>query len=178
KSRFGGNDQSKKRQKSILKQEFEGFSISNSEGLHKGYDRFQHLLSQLEIHGAAVSTEDANQKFLRSLPSSWSQVALVMRTRPEVDDLSIDDLYNNLKVFEHDIKDATSSTSAAQNVAFISSHRTSSTSDVSTAYDSSGVSTAYSTFYSSKHNSRNEGATGYTNELLYSFIASQPDAPE
>ncbi|GJZ34464.1 putative ribonuclease H-like domain-containing protein [Tanacetum coccineum] len=52
KSRFGGNDESKKMQKYILKQQFEGFSVSNSEGLHKGYDRFQSLLSQLEIHGA------------------------------------------------------------------------------------------------------------------------------
>ncbi|GKA73740.1 hypothetical protein Tco_0780042 [Tanacetum coccineum] len=60
KSRFGSNDESKKMQKYILKQQFEGFSVSNSEGLHKGYDRFQSLLSQLEIHGAAVSTEDAN----------------------------------------------------------------------------------------------------------------------
>nr|GEZ78230.1 hypothetical protein [Tanacetum cinerariifolium] len=34
-------------------------------GLHKGYDMFQTLLSQLEIHGASVSHEDANQKFLR-----------------------------------------------------------------------------------------------------------------
>ncbi|GKE94573.1 hypothetical protein Tco_1579428 [Tanacetum coccineum] len=41
------------------------FSVSNSEGLHKGYDKFQSLLSQPEIHGAGVSTEDANQKFLR-----------------------------------------------------------------------------------------------------------------
>ncbi|GJW00218.1 hypothetical protein Tco_1555469 [Tanacetum coccineum] len=73
KSRFGGNDESKKMQKYILKQQFEGFSVSNSEGLHKGYDRFQSLLSQLEIHGASVSTEDANHKFLLSLPSSWSQ---------------------------------------------------------------------------------------------------------
>ncbi|GJX88924.1 hypothetical protein Tco_0340938 [Tanacetum coccineum] len=40
------------------------FSISNSEGLHKDYDRFQSLLSQLEIHGAGVSTENVNQKFL------------------------------------------------------------------------------------------------------------------
>ncbi|GJV64617.1 putative ribonuclease H-like domain-containing protein [Tanacetum coccineum] len=39
KSRFGGNDESKKMQKYILKQQFEGFSVSNSEGLHKGYDR-------------------------------------------------------------------------------------------------------------------------------------------
>ncbi|GJX79563.1 hypothetical protein Tco_0327712 [Tanacetum coccineum] len=62
KSRFGGNDESKKMQKYILKQQFEGLSVSNSEGLHKGYDRFQSLLSQLEIHGAGVSTEDANHK--------------------------------------------------------------------------------------------------------------------
>ncbi|GKC66098.1 hypothetical protein Tco_1098696 [Tanacetum coccineum] len=69
KSRFGGNDESKKMQKYILKQQFEGFFVSNSEGLHKGYDRFQSLLSQLEIHGAGVSTEDANQKFLRVFES-------------------------------------------------------------------------------------------------------------
>ncbi|GJV25822.1 putative ribonuclease H-like domain-containing protein [Tanacetum coccineum] len=63
KSRFGGNDESKKMQKYILKQQFEGFTVSNSDGIHKGYERFQSLLSQLEIHGAGVSTEDANQKF-------------------------------------------------------------------------------------------------------------------
>ncbi|GJY24038.1 hypothetical protein Tco_0397696 [Tanacetum coccineum] len=65
KSRFGGNDESKKMHKYILKQQFESFSVSNLDGLHKGYDRFQSLLSQLEIHGAGVFTEDANQKFLR-----------------------------------------------------------------------------------------------------------------
>nr|GEV02312.1 ribonuclease H-like domain, reverse transcriptase, RNA-dependent DNA polymerase [Tanacetum cinerariifolium] len=57
-------------------------------GLHKGYDRFQTLLSQLETHGAGVLHEDANQKFLRSLPSSWSQVALIMRTKPCTNDVS------------------------------------------------------------------------------------------
>ncbi|GJW14327.1 putative ribonuclease H-like domain-containing protein, partial [Tanacetum coccineum] len=76
KSRFGGNDESNK--------------------MHK----FQSLLSQLEIHGAGVSTKDANQKFLRFLPSAWSRVALVMRTKPGVDNLSFDDLYNNLMVFD------------------------------------------------------------------------------
>ncbi|GKB00444.1 hypothetical protein Tco_0828437 [Tanacetum coccineum] len=141
KSRFCGNNESKKMQKYILKQQFKGFSVSNSEGLHKGYDRFQSLLSQLEIHGAGVSTEDANQKFLRSLPSSWSQVSLVMRTKPRVDNLSFDDIYNNLRVFESDVKGSTRSSSSAQNVAFISSESTSSTNDVSTAYD---VSTSFS----------------------------------
>ncbi|GJV72345.1 hypothetical protein Tco_1492340 [Tanacetum coccineum] len=78
KSRFGVNDESKKMQKYILKQQFESFFVSNSEGLHKGYDRFQSLLSQLEIHGAGVSTEDANQKFLRSLPASWFKDSLYL----------------------------------------------------------------------------------------------------
>ncbi|GJU21606.1 hypothetical protein Tco_1154948 [Tanacetum coccineum] len=40
KSKFGRNNESKKMQKYILKKQFEGFSVSNSEGLHKGYDRF------------------------------------------------------------------------------------------------------------------------------------------
>ncbi|GKB94414.1 ribonuclease H-like domain-containing protein [Tanacetum coccineum] len=146
KSRFGGNDESKKMQKYILKQQFEGFSVSNTEGLHKGYDRFQSLLSQLEIHGAGVSTEDANKKFLRSLPSAWSQVALIMRTKPGVDSLSFDDLYNNLRVFESDIKGSTaSSSSSPQNVAFVSEN-TNSTNEVSTAYcvpNLSGQNTKY-----------------------------------
>ncbi|GKB48889.1 putative reverse transcriptase domain-containing protein [Tanacetum coccineum] len=95
-TRFGGNANSKKMQKAVFKQQFEAFTISSSEGLEKGYDRFQQLLSQLEAHGAEVSTEDANYKFLRSLPPAWSNLAMTMRTKPDVDTLSIDDLYNNL----------------------------------------------------------------------------------
>ncbi|GJW92360.1 hypothetical protein Tco_0169913 [Tanacetum coccineum] len=87
-------------QKAVFKQQFEAFKISNSEGLEKGYDRFQQLLSQLEAHGAEVSTEDANHKFLRSLPPAWSNLAMTMRTNPKIDTLSIDDLYNNLRVFD------------------------------------------------------------------------------
>ncbi|GJY74533.1 hypothetical protein Tco_0478964 [Tanacetum coccineum] len=66
-TRFGGNANSKKMQKAVFKQQFEAFTISSSEGLEKGYDRFQQLLSQLEAHGAEVSTEDANYKFLRNV---------------------------------------------------------------------------------------------------------------
>ncbi|GJU92321.1 hypothetical protein Tco_1304744 [Tanacetum coccineum] len=60
KSRFGGNVESKKMQKTVLKQQFENFSVSDTEGLDKAYDRFQKLISLLEVHGAAVSNEDAN----------------------------------------------------------------------------------------------------------------------
>nr|GEV41861.1 xylulose kinase-1 [Tanacetum cinerariifolium] len=38
KSRFGGNDESKKMQKYLLKQQFKGFYVSTLEGRHKGYN--------------------------------------------------------------------------------------------------------------------------------------------
>ncbi|GJT09464.1 ribonuclease H-like domain-containing protein [Tanacetum coccineum] len=79
KSRFGGNDESKKMQKYILKQQFEGFSVSNSEGLHKGYDRFQSLLSQLEIHGTGVShPAKAETRGVTSWISSQHMVAMIL----------------------------------------------------------------------------------------------------
>ncbi|GJU23237.1 hypothetical protein Tco_1156579 [Tanacetum coccineum] len=84
--------------KTVLKQQFEIFYVSDTKGLDKAYDRFQKLINLLEVHGAAVSNEDANQKFLRALPSSWNNVALIMRNKTSIDDLDIDDLYNNLKV--------------------------------------------------------------------------------
>nr|GEX76147.1 ribonuclease H-like domain-containing protein [Tanacetum cinerariifolium] len=166
KSRFGGNDESKKMQKYILKQQLKRFSVSNSEGLHKGYDRFQSLLSQLEIHSAGVSTKDANQKFLRSLPASWSQVSLIMRTKPGVDTLSFDDLYNNLRVFESDVKGFTASSSSTQNVAFVSSESTSSTNEANTAY---GVST------SSSHNLQRKGSSSYSDELIQGISLESAD---
>ncbi|GJU47640.1 hypothetical protein Tco_1204906 [Tanacetum coccineum] len=138
KSRFSGNVESKKMQKNVLKQQFENFSVSNTEGLDKAYDRFQKLISLLEVHGAAVSNEDAIQKFLRALPSSWNNVALIMRNKDGIYDLDIDDLYNNLKVFEADIKGCSRSSLNSQNVAFLSTEDTSSSNEVNTA---NGVST-------------------------------------
>nr|GEY34453.1 hypothetical protein [Tanacetum cinerariifolium] len=95
-------------------------------------EMFQSLLSQLEIHGAGVSTEDANQKFLR--------------------------------VFESDVKGSTASSSSTLNVVFVSSDNTSSTNEVSTAY---------SVFTSSVHNSQREGSSSYINELMDSFFSNQ-----
>ncbi|GKD99641.1 ribonuclease H-like domain-containing protein [Tanacetum coccineum] len=91
-----------------------------------------------------------------------------MRTKPGVNSLSFDDLYNNLRVFESDVKGSTGSSSNVENVAFVSSS-TSSTNDVSTTY---GVST------SSCHNSQKEGSSSYTDELMYSFFANQSCGPQ
>ncbi|GJT00224.1 putative ribonuclease H-like domain-containing protein [Tanacetum coccineum] len=84
------NVKSKKMQKTVLKQQFKNFSVSDTEALDKAYDRFQKLISQLEVHGVAVSNKDANQKFLRALPSSWNNIALIMRNNRNVAFLSAD----------------------------------------------------------------------------------------
>ncbi|GJY86718.1 putative ribonuclease H-like domain-containing protein [Tanacetum coccineum] len=136
KTRFGGNKESKKMQKTILKQQYENFTTSRSEGLDKTYDRFQKLISQLEIHGEVISQEDANLKLLRSLPLAWNNIALIMRKKADLDGLSMDDLYNNLKVYEAEIKSQSSSSSNSQNVAFVSVDDTSRTNEaVNTAHD-------------------------------------------
>ncbi|GJV52042.1 retrovirus-related pol polyprotein from transposon TNT 1-94 [Tanacetum coccineum] len=142
KSRFGGNEESKKMQKNVLKYQFENFSTASNKSLYKAYDRFQKLISQLEVHGAPISKEDINQKFLRSLPPSWNQIALIMRNKPDIDDIDIDDLYNNLRVYEDEMKRSLSSTSTSQNLASLSSKKTSSTNEVSTASGDFRVSTA------------------------------------
>ncbi|GJZ52577.1 ribonuclease H-like domain-containing protein [Tanacetum coccineum] len=98
--------------------------------------------SQLEVHGAPISKEDINQKFLRSLPPSWNQIALIIRNKPDIDEIDIDDLYNNLRVYEDEMKMYLSSTSTSQNLAFLFFENTSSTNEVSTASGHFGVSTA------------------------------------
>ncbi|GKF79334.1 hypothetical protein Tco_0234902 [Tanacetum coccineum] len=87
-------------QRNVLKHQFENFTTTPNESLDKAYDRFQKLKSQLEVHAAPVSKEDNNQKFLRSLPPSWSQIDLIMRIEPDIDQTDIDNLYNNLRVYE------------------------------------------------------------------------------
>ncbi|GJU31686.1 putative ribonuclease H-like domain-containing protein [Tanacetum coccineum] len=131
KARFGGNEASKKMQKNLLKQQFETFTIGSREELDSAYERFQHILSMLELHDATVSIEDANLKFLRSLPSVWHVVATMIRGQPGLDELDFDDLYNNLKVYEHELKGVSNSNS--QNIAFLSTEVKGSTLKQSTA---------------------------------------------
>ncbi|GJW37060.1 hypothetical protein Tco_0059980 [Tanacetum coccineum] len=64
------------------------------------------------------TTINHNKTLTLSLPISWSQVSLIMTTKPGVDSLSFDDLYNNLRVFEPDVKGNTRSSSSAQNATF------------------------------------------------------------
>nr|GEY51915.1 hypothetical protein [Tanacetum cinerariifolium] len=62
--------------------------------------RLQKLISQLEILGESLSQEDINLKFLRSLPTEWRTHNLIWRNKTDLEDQSLDDLFNSLKIYE------------------------------------------------------------------------------
>nr|GFB43500.1 hypothetical protein [Tanacetum cinerariifolium] len=114
----------------------------NSEGLDQIHDRLQKLVSQLEIHGVSLSQEDVNLKFLRSLPSEWKTHTLIWRNKTDLDDKSLDVLFNSLKIYESEVKNSSSLGTESHNLAFVSSTLTDSTNDsVSDAVNVSAVGT-------------------------------------
>ncbi|GJX49813.1 ribonuclease H-like domain-containing protein [Tanacetum coccineum] len=132
-ARFGGNEATKKTQKTLLKQMYETFNASSSESLDSIFNRLQKIVSQLTILGEIISPEELNLKFLRSLPTEWGMHVVVWRNKSDLGSISFDDLYNNFKIVEPEVKRSviSSSNSGSQNLAFLSGH--SSTKDVNTA---------------------------------------------
>ncbi|GJX19272.1 hypothetical protein Tco_0221949 [Tanacetum coccineum] len=118
--RYKGNKESKKVQGTLLKQQYENFAALSSELINQTFNRLQKLISQLEIQGEVINQEDMNLKLLRSLPSEWKTHALIWRNKVEIETISLDDLYNNLKIYEPEITGSSSTSQNTQNVAFVS----------------------------------------------------------
>nr|GEU78441.1 ribonuclease H-like domain-containing protein [Tanacetum cinerariifolium] len=80
------------------------------------------IVSQLAILGENISQEDLNMKFLRSLPAEWNTHVVVWRNKPDLETMSFDDLYNNFKIIEQEVKRTitSSSSSGSQNMDFLS----------------------------------------------------------
>ncbi|GJY41596.1 putative ribonuclease H-like domain-containing protein [Tanacetum coccineum] len=169
-TRFGGNDATKKTQKTLLKQMYENFSAPSTESLDSIFNRLQKIVSQLAILGENISQEDLNLKFLRSLPSEWNTHVVVWRNKPDLDTMSFDDLYNNFKIVEQEVKGTASSSSSSQNLAFMSS--TSSTNEVNTAYGVSTANTQASTA------STQVSTANLSDDTVYAFLASQPNGSQ
>nr|GFB82730.1 hypothetical protein [Tanacetum cinerariifolium] len=169
---FGGNTETKKVQKTLLKQQFEKFSGSSSEGLDQIHDRLQKLVSQLEIHGVSLSQEDVNLKFLRSLPSEWRTHTLIWRNKTDLEDKSLDDLFNSLKTYESEVKHSFSLGTESHKLAFVSSTLADSTNDlVSAAVIVSAIGTQLSA-------STLPNVDSLSNTVIYSFFASQYSSPQ
>nr|GFC69019.1 ribonuclease H-like domain-containing protein [Tanacetum cinerariifolium] len=139
KNMFKGNKELKKMQKTILKHNYKNIAASSQEGLDKTYD---------------------------SLPSSWNNIALIMRNKSDLDTLSMDDLSNNLKVYESEIKSQSSSSLNSQNIAFVSSDNSSSTNET--------FNTAHSVFASC---SKDQASTAsYAGDVMFSYFSNLSNA--
>nr|GEV97358.1 putative ribonuclease H-like domain-containing protein [Tanacetum cinerariifolium] len=98
-------------------------------GLDQIHDRLQKLVSQLEKHRVSLSQKDVNLKFLCGLPSEWKTHTLIWRNKTDLEEQSLDDLFNGLKIYETEVKQSSSTGTASQNLAFVSSSHTDSTTD-------------------------------------------------
>ncbi|GJS03389.1 hypothetical protein Tco_0319897 [Tanacetum coccineum] len=76
----------------------------------------QNLMSQLELLDEKLSQEDVNQKLLRSLPPEWNTHAVVWRNKVELETMSMNDIYNNLKVSSKVVNAAHGVTTASTQV--------------------------------------------------------------
>ncbi|GJX00833.1 hypothetical protein Tco_0184746 [Tanacetum coccineum] len=172
--RFSGNEATKKTQRNLLKQQYENFTAPSSEMLDQTFDRLQKLVSQLELLGEKLSQEDVNQKLLRSLSPEWNTHAVVWRNKADLDTMSMDDLYNNLKVYELEVKGMSSSSSSTHNMAFVSSlnNNTSHSNEaINAAHGVTTASTQVNTAYST-----NIDNLSYA--VICSFFVSQLDSPQ
>ncbi|GJR54212.1 ribonuclease H-like domain-containing protein [Tanacetum coccineum] len=149
--RFGGNAATKKTGRNLLKQQYENFTALSPEMLDQTFDRLQKLVSQLELLYEKLSQEDVNQKLLRSLSPEWNTPAVVWRNKAELETMSMDDLYNNLKMYEPEVKGMSSSINAANRVTTASTQ----------------VNTAYST-----------NINNLSDAVICLFFFSQPNSPQ
>ncbi|GJU95193.1 putative ribonuclease H-like domain-containing protein [Tanacetum coccineum] len=149
--KFVGNAATKKTQRNLLKQQYENFTASSSEMLDQTFDRLQNLMSQLELLDEKLLQEDVNQKLLRSLSPEWNTHAVVWRNKAKLETMGMDDIYNNLKVYEPEVKGMSSLSSTTQTMAFVSSlnNNTSSSNEaVNAAHGVTTASTQVNTAYS------------------------------
>ncbi|GJV55174.1 putative ribonuclease H-like domain-containing protein, partial [Tanacetum coccineum] len=158
-TRFGGNEATRKTQKTLLKQQYENFSTTSVESLNSVFNRLQKIVSRLAILDVVIAQEDLNLNFLSSLPPEWKTHVVVWMNKPEVDTMSIDDLYNNFEIVEQKVKKSVGASSGAQNLAFMTAPSTSSTNDVNTA--SPQVSTA-----------------SLSDNVVYAFMVENPNGSD
>nr|GEV60885.1 hypothetical protein [Tanacetum cinerariifolium] len=131
---------------------------------------------RFELLGENISQEDVNQKLLRRLSPKWNTHVAVWRNKADLDTMSMDDLYTNLKVYEPEFNGMSTSNSNTRDMAFFlynssTNVAVNTTQAVNTA---KGVSTA----------STQDNAAFFTNidnlsnVVICAFLASQPNSPQ
>nr|GEW21198.1 hypothetical protein [Tanacetum cinerariifolium] len=124
------------------------------------------FLKQQYENFAASSPKTLDQTFDR-LQKLISQLEI-----QNIETISLDDLYNNLKIYEPKLKVSLSTSQNQQNVAFVSSNSTNSTNEV----DNSAF--GVSTDHSQSNTVNSTSVDNLSDAVMCAFLASQPKAPK
>ncbi|GKB38142.1 ribonuclease H-like domain-containing protein, partial [Tanacetum coccineum] len=165
------NITTKKTKKNQLKQQYGNFKAEGSETLEQTFNRLQAIVSHLEFMDVLIEQDDLNHKFLASLAPEWLVYTIVWRNRDDLDTMSLDDVYNHLKVYEPEVQKSAGSNS--QNMAFISSSKTNSgKSEVSTVQGISTSGVKVSTA------STDVAAASLSHDTICAYIATQANSSQ
>nr|GEX32106.1 ribonuclease H-like domain-containing protein [Tanacetum cinerariifolium] len=97
---------------------------------------------------------------------------LIWRNKAYLEDKSLDDLFNSLKIYETEVKHSSSTSTESHNLAFVSSSQTDSTTD------SVSVAVTVSAVGSKLPASPLLNVDSSINAVIYSFFASQSSSPQ
>nr|GEX32156.1 hypothetical protein [Tanacetum cinerariifolium] len=101
----------------------------------------------------------------------WRTHTLIWRNKTNLEDQSLDDLFNNLKIYEAEVKSSSSTSPTTQNIAFVSSQNTDNTIEsVSVVASVSAASTKVPV-------SALPNVDTLSNAVIYSLFASQSNNP-
>ncbi|KAI3729553.1 hypothetical protein L6452_18214 [Arctium lappa] len=155
--RFAGTKSIKRNQRDVLKQQYENFTSLKNESMTQTFDRFNKLIGELATVGVNMEQDDISRKFLRSLGDEWTMYTVSYRQSDNLEEKELDDLYNDLRVFETEVETKKKPTGYVHNVALLSTSTdtTANPEAVSTASgvnSEKGTETIFEAFLSSHNN--------------------------
>ncbi|KAI3701699.1 hypothetical protein L6452_26963 [Arctium lappa] len=118
--RFAGTKSTKRNLRDILKQQYENFTSSKNESMTQTFDRFNKLIGELATVGVQMEQDGVNRKFLRSLGDEWTMYTISFRQNDMLEEKELDDLYNDLRVFESEVEVKKKPTGYVHNAALLS----------------------------------------------------------
>ncbi|KAI3734360.1 hypothetical protein L6452_13828 [Arctium lappa] len=118
--RFTRTKSIKRNQRDVLKHQYENFTSSKNESMTQTFDRFNKLIGELATVGVKMEQDDINRKFLRSLGDEWTMYTVSYRQSDNLEEKELDDLYNDLRVFETEVETKKKPTGYIYNAALLS----------------------------------------------------------
>nr|GEZ11678.1 hypothetical protein [Tanacetum cinerariifolium] len=108
------------------------------------------------------------------LKHEWHKHVVVWRNKSDLDTMSMDDLHNNLKVYEPEVKEMSSSSTSSKNMAFVSSSNNNSTNKPVNTTQAVNIALGVSTVGTQVNTANIENLS---DAVIYAFLACQPSSP-